>query len=156
MCDYLRTLLFILPSYSTHRLQSFNVSLFASLTTFYIIGLNKLLNNSFSIISMIKRAFWSIFLPAWKEAFTLKNIVFGFEKTGIFPYKPRLILDVIIKPLPIEPPKLPKTPISYRAVRRAYRVYKFKPNSKYLSKIFRGHERAAVDRVIGIYIIKGL
>ena len=88
------------------------------------------------MVSMTKRAFWSIFLPAWKEAFTLKNIASGFEKTGIFPYKPRLIFDVITKPLLIESPKSSKTLISYRAIRRAYRVYKFKPSPKYLSKIF--------------------
>ena len=108
------------------------------------------------MVSMTKRAFWSIFLPAWKEAFTLKNIASGFEKTGIFPYKPRLILDVITKPPLIEPPKSPRTPVSCRAIRRAHRVYKFKPSPKYLSKIFRGHERAAVDRAIGIYMTKGL
>ena len=108
------------------------------------------------MVSMTKRAFWSIFLPAWKEAFILKNIAFGFEKTGIFPYKLRLIFDVITKPLLIEPPKSPRTLINYRAIRRAYRVYKFKSSPKYLSKIFRGHERAAVDRAIGIYMTKGL
>ena len=156
MCDYLRILLLILPSYSTYRLQFFNISLFTSLTTFYMIGLNKLLNNSFGMVSMIKRAFWSIFLPAQKEAFILKNIVFGFEKTGIFPYKLRFIFDVITKSLLIEFPKSLRTLVSYRAVRQAYRVYKFKSSLKYLSKIFRGHERAAINRVISIYITKGL
>ena len=55
--DYLRILLLILSSYSTHRLQPFNIFLFISLTTFYTIGLNKLLNNNLNIVSMIKRAF---------------------------------------------------------------------------------------------------
>ena len=68
----------------------------------------------------------------------------------------RIILDVITKPLLIEPPKLPKTLINFRVIRRAYRVYKFKPNPKYLSKIFRKYERAATDRTIDIYMIKGL
>ena len=59
--DKLRILLLILPSYSTYRLQSLNVSLFAPLATFYTNGLNQLLSNSLGIISMIKRVFWSIF-----------------------------------------------------------------------------------------------
>ena len=134
--DYLRILLLILPPYSTHRLQFLNISLFTPLATFYTIGLNKLLNNNLNIISIIKRVFQNIFLPAQKETFILKNITSGFEKTGIFPYKPRLIFDVITKPLLIESPKSSKTLISYRAIRRAYRVYKFKPSPKYLSKIF--------------------
>ena len=57
MCDQLRILLLVLPSYSTHRLQPLNVSLFAPLATFYTISLNKLLNNSLDMISMTKRAF---------------------------------------------------------------------------------------------------
>ena len=105
---------------------------------------------------MTKRAFWSIFLPAWKEAFTSKNISSGFEKTGIFPYKPRLVLDVITKPLPIEPTRSPKTLMSYRAVRRTHRVYKFKPRPSLLSRIFRVNERLAVDRAVSAYVIRRL
>ena len=63
-CDELRILLLILPSHSTHRLQPLNVSLFAPLANFYTTGLNALLNKSLGIVSMSKRAFWSIFLPA--------------------------------------------------------------------------------------------
>ena len=85
-CDELRILLLVLPSYSTHRLQPFDVSLFAPLASYYTTGLNTLLNNSLGMVSMIKRAFWSIFLPVWKQAFTSENIASGFEKTGIFSY----------------------------------------------------------------------
>ena len=55
--DELRILLLILPSYSTHRLQPLNISLFAPLTSFYTSGLNILLNNNLGIISITKRAF---------------------------------------------------------------------------------------------------
>ena len=58
----------------------------------------------------------------------LENIVFGFKKTEISPYKSRLIFDIIIKSLLIESPKSIKTLINYRIIRRAYRVYKFKLN----------------------------
>ena len=56
LCDSLHVLLLILPSYSTHRLQPFNVSLFASLANFYTQGLNRLLSNSLGMVSMSKRA----------------------------------------------------------------------------------------------------
>ena len=124
--DELRILLLVLPSYSTHRLQSLNIFLFTPLVSFYTSGLNILLNNSLGMVSMTKRAFWTVFLPTWKQAFILENIASGFEKTGIFPYKLRLIFDVITKPLLIESPKSIKTLISYRAIRRAHRAYKFK------------------------------
>ena len=155
-CDELRILFLVLPSHSTHRLQPLNVSLFKPLASFYTSGLNILLNNNLGMVSITKRAFWTVFLPAWKQAFTPENIASDFEKTGIFPYKPRLILDVITKPPPIESPKSIKTPISCRAIRRAHRAYKFKPNPAQLAIIFRGHERAAADRTIAIYVNRGL
>ena len=31
---------------------------------------------------MSKVFFWSLFLPIWKQAFTLKNFASGFEKTA--------------------------------------------------------------------------
>ena len=34
---------------------------------------------------------------------------------------------MITKPPPIEPPKAPKSPVTYRAIRRAYRVYILNP-----------------------------
>ena len=69
---------------------------------------------------------------------------------------PRLILDVITKPSPPEPTKSPKTLISCRAVRRAHRVYKFKPDPSELEKILRVNERLAVNRAISKHVINGL
>ena len=132
-CDELRILLLILPSHSTHRLQPLDVSLFAPLATFYTNGLNQLLSNSLGMVSMTKRAFWSIFWPAWRQAFTPENIESGFKKTGIFPYNPSLILDKITKKPKTETSTTPETLMSCRAVRRVYRVYKFKPTPEILS-----------------------
>ena len=47
LCDQLRILLLVLPSHSTHRLQPLDVSLFASLASYYTDGLNQLLNQEF-------------------------------------------------------------------------------------------------------------
>ena len=98
LCDQLRILLLGLPPHSTHRLRPLDVSLFAPVITVYTNGLNQLIFNSLSMISMSKGAFWGVFLPAWKQAFTPKNIASGFQKTGIFPYNPNLVLNMITKP----------------------------------------------------------
>ena len=88
------------------------------------------------MVSMTKRLFQSVFRPAWKEAFTKKNIASSFKKTGIWPYKPSLIFDMITKPLPIKPLKASKTPVTCRAVRRTYHVYILNPTPEQLSRIF--------------------
>ena len=75
---------------------------------------------------------------------------------GIFPYNPHLILDVITKPLPPKPTKSPKTPISYRAVRRAHHVYKFKPNPSELEKILRVNEYLVINYTINKHVINRL
>ena len=56
-CDEYHILLFILSSYTTHRLQPLNVSLFGLLVIYYTQGLNQLLANNLGMISMSKRVF---------------------------------------------------------------------------------------------------
>jgi hypothetical protein len=96
-CDKLRILLLILPPHSTHRLQPLDVSLFAPLSSFYSTAANTLLTDSLGLINLSKRAFWSLFYPSWQQAFTPTNIASGFAKTGIFPYNPSLLINVITK-----------------------------------------------------------
>ena len=120
-CDKLRILLLILPPHSTHRLQPLDVSLFAPLSSFYSTAANTLLTDSLGLINLSKRAFWSLFYPSWQQAFTPTNIASGFAKTGIFPYNPSLLINVITKPkLPTPPPAsiILKTPMTNRAIRR--------------------------------------
>jgi hypothetical protein len=64
LADELRIIILILPPHSTHHLQPLDVSLFAPLATFYTNGLNTLMFNSLGMVSMSKRAFWNVFLPA--------------------------------------------------------------------------------------------
>ena len=135
----MRILLLILPPHSTHRLQPLNVSLFAPLARYYTNGLNTLMMSSLGMVSMSKRAFWSVFWPAWQEAFSKKNIASGFKKTGIWPYNPDLILSKITKAVPdkvTNSSEGPHTPMTCRAVRRIQRQYRIAPNSILLSKVF--------------------
>ena len=82
-CDNLRILLLLLSSHSTHRLQPLDVYLFAPLATFYTNGLNRLMFDSLGMINMSKRAFWSVFFPAWQQVFSEEKLTSAFEKTGI-------------------------------------------------------------------------
>lgn len=83
-CDELRILLLILPPHSTHRLQPLDVSLFSPLATYYTEELNQFFFNSLGMSYISKRAFWSIFRPAWHKAFSKKNIQFALEKLASF------------------------------------------------------------------------
>ena len=65
-CDELRILLMILSFHIIHRLQSLDVSLFASLARYYINDLNAMMNNSLRTMNMSKRIFWSIFWFVWQ------------------------------------------------------------------------------------------
>ncbi len=84
-CDELRILVLILPPHSTHRLQPLDVRLFQLLSTAYSQEVNNFLTNSLGMVSMTKRRFWSLFLPAWERTFTANNIKSAFTKAGIWP-----------------------------------------------------------------------
>ena len=158
-CDELRILLLILPPHSTHRLQPLDVSLFSPLSTYYSNGLNELIYRGLSLTSISKRAFWSVFLPAWKKAFSPTNIASGFRKIGIFPYNPSIIIDIISKPqpaIPIQPSTSPKTPMTTRSIRRLQRLYSTNPSSPILRKLFRANEKLSVQHEIDYHTIQGL
>ena len=158
-CDELHILLLILPPHSTHRLQPLDVSLFAPLAIYYTNGLNSLLNKSLGMINITKRTFWSVFWPAWRQAFTTNNITSGFAKTGIWPYNPSIVLDVIMKKPPstlMESSQILKTPLTCRAVRRIHRVYIFEPQTLLMSKILHANERLAAEHAIDQHVISGL
>ena len=155
-CDDFHILLLILPPHTTHRLQPLDVSLFGPLAIYYTQGLNQLLANSLGMVSMSKRAFWSVFWPAWTRAFSKENIASGFRKTGVFPLNPNLVLNKISKKQAVKTPATPKTPTTCRAVRQLQRTYKFKPKNTFISKLLRANEYLAAERSINQHIIKGL
>ena len=159
LCDLLRILLLILPPHSTHRLQPLDVSLFSPLATYYTQGLTQLMFTSLGTVRMSKRSFWSVFWPAWKKAFTSKNIASGFEKTGIFPYNPSVTLDKITKPRQIEAVDSvypATTPTSCRGVRRLHRAYENAPTPSKLGRILRANERLAAHHAIGQHMVRDL
>ena len=155
-CDDFHILLFILPPHTTHRLQPLDVSLFSPLAIYYTQGLNQLLANSLGMVSMSKRAFWSVFWPTWIRVFSEENIASGFRKTSIFPLNPNIVLDKINKKQSINAPVIPKTPKTCRFVYQVQHTYKFKPKDIFLSKLLRANEYLAAERSISQHVIKGL
>jgi DDE superfamily endonuclease len=83
----------ILPSYSTYRLQSFDVGLFQPLATAYIKQLNKLILKGQGYVSIKKRHFFTLFRQAWADSFTENNIQSAFRKAGIWPIDPEIVIS---------------------------------------------------------------
>ena len=153
----------ILSSHITHRLQSLDVSLFALLTRYYINDFNAMMNNSFEMMSMSKKAFWSVFWSVWQQVFIAKNIASDFEKTDIILFDSDTILNQIIKKKlrastseNIDDSQTSKTFMTDRAVRRMQKVYENQSNRVLLFKIFTVNQRLAVKDSINQHVIRDL
>ena len=155
--DRHRIILMILPPHSTHRLQPLDVSLFSPLATAYSNQLTKLMFDSFGLVSMSKREFWPLFRVSWEEAFTQENILSGFANTGIWPYKPSIVLDKIKHPAAPKPSIIEeRTPMTCRAVRRVHKAYQKSPCAKRLTYILNANSRLAAANSIAQHTISGL
>lgn len=101
-CDQNKILLMAYPPHSTHRLQPLDVSLFNPLSSYYSQNLDDWLRTSFGVCSMSKRHFWSIFKPAFDQAFSQTNIESAWRKTGLHPLDPEVVLSQvrILEPRP--------------------------------------------------------
>ena len=71
------------------------------------------------------------------------NILRGFEKARIWPFKPPVVLNLIQR-LPKDssnnenkPEKLPPTPMTSKSIRRIQKLYKADPCKENLDLIFR-------------------
>jgi hypothetical protein len=98
-----------------------------------------------------------MFKAAWLASFTEKNIHSAFAKTGIFPYKPAMVLDKIqrLEPLPVSNSH-ESTPMTCRAVRRVHKAYQKSPTAQRLTIIFHANIRLATQHSIDQHTITGL
>ena len=159
-CDKRRILLLVLPPHSTHRLQPLDIGLFAPLARYYTNQLNDLMLNSLGLVSISKRIFWKVFWPAWQQAFSEKNILSVYAKTGIWPFNPELLVGKITKPITphtvSEEPQYPETPITCRDVRRLEREYRNAPSSALVQQAFHISEKLAALHSIDTHTIRNL
>lgn len=86
-----------LPSHTSHKLQPYNVAVFAPLKAAYWEQVERLERGGVNTIG--KEHFTSLFSPARKKAFTLKNIIAGFAASGLFPFNPDRVLRSMPKPV---------------------------------------------------------
>jgi hypothetical protein len=159
-CFDFRIILLVLPPHSTHRLQPLDVVLFNSLNTAYSNELNAFQNKSLGLISMKKRHFLAIFQAAWRTSFTEENIRHAFEKPGIWPYNPSLVLSQITRPVTIQPssssiPQL-KTPRTTKSIRHFQADYRKNPTKLKLEKLFKANEELAAQASLDKQTKEGL
>jgi hypothetical protein len=92
--DY-NILIAVLPPHCTHRLQPLDVSVFRPLANYYSQGLDEYIRRSLGVSRVSKKAFLSIFWPAWDKALRYETISSGFRKAGIYPFDPSIVLDQV-------------------------------------------------------------
>ena len=85
-----------LPSHTSHKLQPYDVAVFAPLKTAYHDQVDRLERGGVNTIG--KQHFTSLFSPAREMAFTSKNIKAGFAACGLFPFNPDSVLRHMPKP----------------------------------------------------------
>ena len=105
-----------------------------------------------------------LFRSAWRISFTKANIRRAFEKPGIWPYNPALVLKVITRL--ITPPQaleaspisslVVKTPRSSKSIRRFQADYRKNPTTVKLEKLFKANEELAIQAALDKHTKEGL
>src|SRR6266436_103269 len=94
-CQDKKIVLYILPSHCTHALQLLDVVLFSPLKQAWS---QAILGEEFSGWKVTKENFLQIYGTAHLQAFTEKNILKSFKKTGIWPLNPSVITPKMMAP----------------------------------------------------------
>jgi hypothetical protein len=97
-CGNNRVLIAVFPPHSTHRLQPLDVSLFCPLAIRYSQNLENWIQTTGGSFNSSQRDFLGLFWPAFERSFTRKNILSGWAKTGLAPFKPDVVLDQVKPP----------------------------------------------------------
>jgi len=159
-CDRLKIVLLILPPYSTYRLQPLDVGCFLLLSTCYTTEIDKVIEQSGGLTSLTKRTFWKAFKPAWDTGMSESNILSSWAKTGIWPYKPPVVLDQIaaVRPetLPENSPNVIATPYTAKAMRQFTRLYTKNPSKEPFRKLVKANETNSALASIAEYRAEGL
>lgn len=114
-CNENRVFVAMYPSHSTHRLQPLDVSCFSPLAIRYTQHLDQWIAKHGGIISLNQSDFYNLFKLSLIEAFTEKNILSGWRKTGLYPLNPSIVLKQL-KPPP--PPQLEPSSSSLQPLER--------------------------------------
>jgi hypothetical protein len=118
------------------------------------------MEKSGGIITMTKRMFWDAFKPVWDRSMSESNILLAWRKTGIWPYKPQVILDLIALPRPETPPEVPfdsiSTPYTAKRMRQFTKTYTKNPTKEAFRKLTKANETNAAKASIAEHRAEGL
>ena len=110
---------------------------------------------------MKKRHFFTLFRQAWADSFTEENIQSAFEKAGIWPTKPEIVISQIQPPRPETPPPTDtcdtiKTPYTAKAIRQMKKSIKEEPTQEKMDKVFKAIDTLQAKASILEHKNKGL
>ncbi|PWW79779.1 hypothetical protein C7212DRAFT_158206, partial [Tuber magnatum] len=86
------------PEHAFHILQLLDIAVFSLISTYYTYEVNKLR------VPIDKDRFSNLLVQAHRKAFIKENIQAGFRATGIYPYNPQIILNILSLSEPSLPP----------------------------------------------------
>ncbi|KAF2182033.1 DDE-domain-containing protein [Zopfia rhizophila CBS 207.26] len=113
----------VFPPHSTHTLQPLDVGVFRPLSGYYTQEVTQYLHWTQGLVAITKKDFFRFFWVAFNKAFTEKNISHAWERTGLHPFAPEVILNPRPKKrknrVPTPPPKEePMRPLSAKDTRK--------------------------------------
>jgi hypothetical protein len=86
-----------LPSHTSHKLQPYDIALFALLKAAYRGQVERLERGGVGIIG--KQHFTYLYSPARERTLTKRNILAGWKTSGLYPFNPDKVLMDILKPV---------------------------------------------------------
>ena len=86
-----------IPPHTSHLLQALDLVPFAQFKKYWEHNLRKY-NNTHSWHHLNKVDFWDVFVLSWNQAMVPKNIIAGFQHTGIYPFDPTAIPKTAMAP----------------------------------------------------------
>jgi hypothetical protein len=118
------------------------------------------MEKSGGITSMTKRMFWAAFKPAWDRSMSESNILSAWSKTGIWPYKPQVILAQIAPLRPETPPEVPPdviaTPYTTKRMRQFNKTYTKNLTKEAFRKLTKANKTNAAKASIAEHQAEGL
>jgi hypothetical protein len=91
-----------LPSHTSHKLQPADIIPFSCLKVYYYEEVKRLYRGGVKVIG--KPHFTQLYDKACRRAFTERNIRSRWQRAGLDPFRPKVILEGMSQPSPLHPP----------------------------------------------------
>jgi len=103
--------------------------------------------------------FYRLFKPAFEKAFSIKNIKSAWQKTGLWPYDPPIVLDIfkerpntdILVNIDVRDPNEVKTLYTSKSIRHFQAQFAKNPTKQLQRKLFKANMHLAAEREIAIH-----